>query len=116
MVDARTMKLLSMLFLAFSLVVAGGAQFVTYGSSGGALVAASAAAPAQSSASTRMCLNKSGAAFPGALLCQSDKRQSDEANSETPPSWLLLQLRPALAAIGDGREPSPDLDPPRMAA
>ncbi|MCG6113704.1 MAG: hypothetical protein MEQ84_00780 [Mesorhizobium sp.] len=110
------MKLLSMLFLAFSLIAAGGAQFGTFGSNSGALVAASAAVPGQNTASTRMCLNKSGAAFPGAILCQSDKRHSDEASGETPPSWFLLQLRPAVAAIGDGREPSPDLDPPRLAA
>lgn len=115
MADGDVMNLLAMLFLAISLAASGGGQLGAVGSSLSPIVpiVASSEAPGQNSVSARVCLNQAGAAIPGGILCHSDKRNWEEASEEAAPSWLRLHLRPAVTTVEAGREPAPDLDPPR---
>jgi len=113
--DTGMMRLIALLFLALT-VVATGDGFLSHAAA--PLVHAHAHESVEQAQGTvvvaRSCFQRSGIAGPSGVICQADKRASDNVPQTTEQESLVSRAVWPAAVSGDGIDPTPALDPPRL--
>jgi hypothetical protein len=110
------MRILAVLFLALTLAMTSQPAFA-----GQTQWSSQAYAPADigllsgvaEGVTTRACVNRQAVPVQGILLCMVDKRPSANAEAEAIRPRLIERWSRPSPVLGDGRNPAPDLAPPR---
>jgi hypothetical protein len=108
------MRILAVLFLALTLAMTGQPAFAGQTQFASPVLANTGALSGVAEGATaRACVNRQAVPVQGILLCMVDKRPSANAEAEAVrPRSIERRSWPA-AVLGDGRNPMPDLGPPR---